>query len=107
MPDPAPFLSTIATTSAAMVAIVGGLLVARFVTITSEQEGAQQLLNDTQGRLTTARRREQDARARLHNWDINDFFEAKVIRAIGDDVQDIRELRSIGSYTSLTDEEIC
>jgi hypothetical protein len=44
-------------TSRASIGQCGGLLVARFVTITSEQEGAQELIDDAQGRLTTARRR--------------------------------------------------
>lgn len=106
MPDPSPFLSTIAATSAAMVAIVGGLLVARFVTIASEQEGAQRLLEDAQDRLSAARRREQEAREQLHNWYIDDFFEAKVIQAIGDGEHDIHALRKRGSYSPLTDDEL-
>jgi hypothetical protein len=73
MPDPSAFLSTIAAASAAMVAIVGGLLVARFVTIASEQEGAQRLLDDAEGRLATGRRREGKARDNLRNSDIEPF----------------------------------
>jgi hypothetical protein len=106
MPDPSALLSTIAATSAAMVAIVGGLLVARFVTIASEQEGAQRLLDDARDRLSTARRREREARDGLRDWYINDFFEYKVIGAIGDGKQDIRELKKIGGETSLTDDEL-
>jgi hypothetical protein len=55
--DPNAFLSTVAAVSATMVAIVGGLLVARFVAIDGEQQGAQQLLNEAQGRSMTARQR--------------------------------------------------
>jgi hypothetical protein len=36
--DPAPFLSTVILASAAFVAIVGGLLVARFVGLDSDQQ---------------------------------------------------------------------
>lgn len=89
-----------------MVAIVGGLLVARFVSIASEQEGAQRLLEEARDRLSTARRREGGARDRLRGWYINDFFEYKVIRAIGDGEQDIRQLRKIGDDTPLTDHEL-
>jgi hypothetical protein len=59
-PDPTTFLAAIAGTSAAMVAIVGGLLVARFVAIASEQDGADKLVQDArersgrQGARTTA-----------------------------------------------------
>ena len=89
-----------------MVAIVGGLLVARFVSIASEQDGAERLVNDAQGRLGTARGRERTARDRLRNWYINDFFEYKVIRAIGDGEQDVRELRKVGDDTLLTNDEL-
>jgi hypothetical protein len=106
MPDPSAFLSTIAATSAAMVAIVGGLLVARFVSIASEQDGAQRLLDNAQSRLTTARRREQEARNALRNWYIDRFFEYKVIQAIGGGERDLRELRKIGDDTPLTDAEL-
>ncbi len=104
--DPTPFLSTIAAVSATMVAIVGGLLVARFVTIDSEQEGAQQLLDDARGRLDTARKRAKEVVGALYTWDVNDFFEAKVIRAIGAGEHDVSALRDIGGGTRLTDEAI-
>lgn len=89
-----------------MVAIVGGLLVARFVSIASEQEGAQRLLNNVQGRCTIARRRGQRARDNLHSWYINDFFEMKVIQAIGEGERSVPALRKIGGYTPLTDDEL-
>jgi len=106
MADPTPFLSTIAAVSATLVAIVGGLLVARFVTIDTEQQGAQKLLDDAQGRLTTATRRAQEARENLRRWEINDFFELEVVEAIGSGEREVRELRKIGHYTSLTDEDL-
>ncbi len=106
MVDPAPFLSTIAAASAAMVAIVGGLLVARFVTIASEQDGAQQLLDDAEGRLETAQNREQELRGKLYNWDVSDFFDTKVLWAMGGGKRDIKELREVGGYTSLTDDQL-
>jgi hypothetical protein len=106
MPDPTAFLSTIAATSAAMVAIVGGLLVARFVSIASEQEGAERLLQDERNHLTTARRREQEARGSLLDWDVHDFFTTKVIQTIYEGERRVPELRKIGEYTPLTDKEI-
>jgi hypothetical protein len=104
--DPAPFLSTIAASSAGMVAIVGGLLVARFVTLISEQEGAQHLLDDAEARLVIARRRAKEADQRLYDWDVVHFFEPEVIQAIGSGTQDIAKLRDIGGYTSLSDEQL-
>ena len=106
MADPTPFLSTIAAVSATLVAIVGGLLVARFVTLDTEQQGAQQLLDEAQGRLTTARRRAQEATDSLRSWEINDFFDQEVVEAIGSGERDVRELRKIGHYSSLTNEDL-
>ncbi len=87
-------------------AIVGGLLVARFVTIQSEQDGAQQLLDDAKERLATAQRRQQEAESRLYNWDVNDFFDRDVIRAINNGKQETADLRDVGGYTPLTNEQL-
>jgi hypothetical protein len=104
--DPAPFLSTIAASSAAMVAIVGGLLVARFVTLISEREGAQQVLDDAKERLSTAHKRAKETEERLVNWDVGDFFDRQVLHAIGDGTKDMRELRAINGSARLPDEKI-
>jgi hypothetical protein len=104
--DPTPFLSTIAAVSATLVAIIGGLLVARFVTLDSEQQGAQQLLDDAEGRLATAQNRVHEARQRLRDWEINDFFGPEVIGAVVGGERDIRELRMIGGYTPLTNDDL-
>ena len=55
--DPASFLSTVILASAALVAIVGGLLVARFVGLDSDQQASRKLLVDAEDRLTIAARR--------------------------------------------------
>jgi hypothetical protein len=104
--DPTTFLSTIAATSAAMVAIVGGLLVARFVTISSEQEGAQNLLNDARERLTIAQRRFGEAYNEVYEWDVHDFFDVPTIRSIGSGTTDIRDLSGFRLYRRLTDEQL-
>ena len=106
MTDPAPFLSTIAAASATLVAIVGGLLVARFVALDSEQQGAQQLLDEAEGRLITAQQRAVEAREALQRWDVHDFFGPKIIEAIGQGESDIRELRRIGRYTPVSDDDL-
>jgi hypothetical protein len=68
--DPTPFLSTIAGASSGLVAIVGGLLVARFVSLDSEQQGAQRVLDDAEARLAIAWQRARDAADRLLRWDV-------------------------------------
>lgn len=106
MTDPAPFLSTIAASSAAMVAIIGGLLVARFVTLQSEQEGAQRVLDDAEARLGKARDRATEAADRWYDWRVGEFFGRDVRDAIGKGTTDIAALRRIGGWTSLSDEEL-
>jgi hypothetical protein len=105
--DPAPFLSTIAGSSSGLVAIVGGLLVARFVSLDSEQAGAQRVLDDAEARLLTARQRVQEAADRLLRRDARDLlYNRDVIQAILEGVTDLAELRRQGQDTRLTDEQL-
>ena len=105
--DPTPLLATVAGTSATLVAIVGGLLVARYVTIDSEQEGAQHLLDDAEQRQTIATKRAEDATIAVKNFEIYQFLERKVIDAIGEGTIDIATLRDISGYgTILEDDEL-
>jgi hypothetical protein len=89
-----------------MIAITGGLLVARFVTIASEQDGADKLVKNARERLKTARVRRHLAREALRLWNVKDFFDAKVIHAIGRGEQNLAALRQVGDPTPLTDEEL-
>jgi hypothetical protein len=83
--DPAPFLSTIITTSAALVAIIGGLLVARFVSLDSDQRTSRKILTDARERLELARRRVQAAWGDILRWDAGDFFyTTEVVEAVLD-----------------------
>ena len=66
--DPTPFLSTIVTTSAALVAIIGGLLVAKFVGLDSEERSSRKVVADAAERLEVARTREQVAWREVHRW---------------------------------------
>jgi len=56
-PDPALFLSTIILASGALVAIIGGLLAARFVGLDADQQTNRRVLIAADGRLASARRR--------------------------------------------------
>ncbi|MEU5439929.1 hypothetical protein [Streptomyces griseofuscus] len=104
--DPAPFLSTITTASSALVAIVGGLLVARFVTLGSEQEGAQRVLTDAEARLEAVKTRAEAARWKRLSFDLDRFFSREVIVAVDNGVLDAAGLREVGRYSALQDEEI-
>jgi hypothetical protein len=51
VPDPNSLLATLAQSSAAIVAIVGGFLVSRLVALSSEREGLRRQLESTRDRL--------------------------------------------------------
>jgi hypothetical protein len=83
--DPTPFLSTIITTSAALVAIIGGLLVARFVSLDSDQRSSRKVLTDAAERLEVARDRARTAWQRLLRREADGFFRRpEVIEAVVD-----------------------
>jgi hypothetical protein len=98
--DPAPFLSTIALASAGLVAIVGGLLVARFVSLDSEQRGSRKVITDATERLESARRRAREAHAGVLNWHARHFFQGRVLVAVSEGTSD--RPRSCGSATGRT-----
>ncbi|MEV7388078.1 hypothetical protein [Streptomyces sp. NPDC091215] len=104
--DPAPFLSTITTASSALVAIVGGLLVARFVTLGSEQEGAQRVLTDAEARLEVVKTRAEEAHQKRLHFDLDRFFRREVIVAVNNGVVDAAGLREVGWASVLTDMQI-
>lgn len=68
--DPSPLLSTTATAAAALVAIVGGLLVSRVVGLATERAGLDQRLDDLRARLRAAEARREDIEDRLLRWDV-------------------------------------
>lgn len=83
--DPTPFLSTVVLASVALVAIVGGLLVARFVSLDSDQRGSRKVLTDAVERLEVARDRARTARQRLLRREASGFFrDPDVIEAVVD-----------------------
>ncbi len=85
--DPGPFLSTIITASAALVAIIGGLLVARFVGLDTDEQTNRRVLADAATRLASARRRAAEARGHLVYWEARGFLTARsVLAAIGEGV---------------------
>lgn len=63
--DPNPLLSTTASAAAALVAIVGGLLVSRVISLATERSGLQQRLADLQARLRATESRTDGLQERL------------------------------------------
>ncbi|MEV6543421.1 hypothetical protein [Streptomyces sp. NPDC051665] len=94
MADPTSYLSTMTATSATLVSIIGGLLVARFVGLDSEQQGAQKLVEEAEARLNVARQRADEAQQRVQRWDASDFLQTPaVLKLIKDGTTDLDELR--------------
>lgn len=74
MDDPGLLLSTVATASAALVAIVGGLLVSRVVSLATERSGLLHRRDDLRSQLDAARRRLEELQARRLQWDADDVL---------------------------------
>ena len=72
--DPNPLLSTTATAAAALVAIVGGLLVSRVINLASERSGLEQRLADLRARLTAVQVRSDAFEERLLRWDVREVL---------------------------------
>ncbi|NUQ97355.1 MAG: hypothetical protein HOY79_12660 [Streptomyces sp.] len=85
---------------------MGGLLVARFVTLGSEQEGAQRLLTDAEARLEVLKTRAEEAHGKRLHFDLDRFLSKEVIVAVSNGAVDATGLRETGWSTALTDTEI-
>jgi hypothetical protein len=98
--DPAPFLSTLITASAALVAIIGGLLVARFVSLDTDQRTIRKVLADAAERLAVARSRAESAWQDVLWWEADKFFdsEAALKTVIDDGVTSADELVRIVNW---------
>jgi hypothetical protein len=104
--DPGLFLSTVILASAGLVAIIGGLLVARFVGLDSDERSNRKVLTEAAGRLASARRRAADARYNLHRWEARDFLtDSGVLSAISAGDTQLDRLRQLADC-SLSDQEI-
>lgn len=70
MADSSALLTTCASAGATLVAIVGGLLVSRYVSLESDRQAAQRRVNELTGRLEQARTGQADAVQALNEYDI-------------------------------------
>jgi hypothetical protein len=104
--DPGPFLSTIILASAGLVAIVGGLLVARFVGLDSDQRTSREVLEEARSRLAGARQRARDARITRLDWHAGRFFGGDVRRAISRGMSDPAVLIRLGDDWPFTEQEL-
>jgi hypothetical protein len=103
--DPTPFLATVVGTSVTLAAIVGGLPVARFVSIDSDQRTSRKVLADARERLSAARDRAAAAWHEILDWDADDFFwSLKVVDAIDRGVTAPRDLMRLEDWEHSEDD---
>ena len=103
--DPSPFLSTIVGTSATLVAIVGGLLIARFVGLDSDQRASRKVLADAVERLGAARERAAAAWRDVLEWDAGDFFRQEaILQAVDSGVAAPEDLIRFGDWPHSDDD---
>src|SRR3954452_21681256 len=72
-------LSSLAQSTAALIAIVGGLLVSRYVSLHAEQSAAGRRVDDLDRRVAAATQRLQDARADIDRHEVADLLERDAI----------------------------
>jgi len=99
-PDPNWLLSTTAQSAAALVAIIGGLLVSRLVALAVERDGLQRRLTELEGELKIATsdvtEAERPVTWQAQSWFIEQTIEA-YIAARGLPGERDRDFRSLGS----------
>lgn len=79
------FLTTVATATAALVAIVGGLLVSRVVSLATESSGLAQRRDDLTSALSLELTRRHELATRLLRWDALDVLADHFDELAGDD----------------------
>jgi len=82
MSDANWFFSACAQTAGAIVAIVGGFLVSRLVSLDSERRGIGQSLKLSKGNLANALNRKREAEQELHDWDAEDYHSTVAWRIV-------------------------
>jgi len=103
--DPTPFLAAVVGTSVTLAAIVGGLLIARFVSIDSDQRTSRKVLADAGERLDAARQRAAAAWQAVLDWDADDFFWSPiVVEAIANGETAPRDLMRLEDWQHSEDE---
>ena len=104
--DPGRSCSTIILASAGLVAIVGGLLVARFVGLDTDERSNRRVLVDAAERLASACRRAGEAHHNLLAWEARSFLnDNKILNAIGQGISDLEALRRLEDCP-LSDQEL-
>lgn len=83
MSDANWFFSACAQTSGAIVAIVGGFLVSRLVTLDSERRGASEALKLAKKYSEDAQRRQREAEQELHDLEFEHFHSTVVWEVVG------------------------
>ncbi len=110
--DSGPLLETCTAAGATLVAIVGGLLVARYVTLEAELQAAADRVTETEARLSAAEDSRTAAIAELQSfdveWELDDSeIQTKILAAVRrDDPVTVEQLRALADFDNTPDETI-
>lgn len=97
---------------ATLVAIIGGLLVTRYITLESELQAAQERLASAKTRLADAAKDLAEAEAEQHRYEITGELEHEAVvsrlikAALDGNTMSISEVRDLTDLETFTDEEI-
>jgi hypothetical protein len=104
--DPEWLPSTIVQSSAALVAVVGGLLVARLVGMAAERRGIVQQIEETEDRLKSAGAHHKDLVTRRAGWDLGDFISSAATYYFSEGAESPEELAAAISDVASAQERI-
>ncbi|CAM4102815.1 hypothetical protein [Mesobacillus thioparans] len=99
-------IATIITSTAALVAIIGGFLVSRVVSISSEQNGIKRKLREINNDLVAKREIKLNIENYLFEDDLNDFVTGKNIKRLVFEEKSLEGIIEEDEYTYLTKEQL-
>lgn len=99
-------ISTIVTSTAALVAIIGGFLVSRVISISSEQNGIKRKIREIDNDLIAKKEIKANIEKYLFEDDLNDFMSKKNIKRLVLYSKSLEEIIEEDEFTYLTKEEL-
>lgn len=104
--DPNWLLSTTAQSAAALVAIIGGFLVSRVITLASNRAHYEHRLNVLNDQLATANKEISEREALLISLDARNFLSESVERLVNNPKISLGELARLGDPRGLSAEQL-
>jgi hypothetical protein len=99
-------ISTIITSTAALVAIIGGFLVSRVISISSEQNGIKRKIREINNDIIAKREIKENIENYLFEDDLDDFVTEENIKRLIFEEKSLQEIIEEDEYTALTKEQL-